>query len=121
MQSSGTFENSYDYYCKSLQEIAEYIAADDVRLADACLYAVEVIQLLKSLNMALPDHIRFDWDKSRLRFEWKQDDGDLVVFLITDEEIRSLVYKQNSTVVEFNTVQRGSLSSEKIYKGKLNV
>jgi hypothetical protein len=121
MQSSGIFENSYDYYCKGLKEIAEQIASEDPRLADACIYGSELIQLLKSLDMDLPSRIKFEWEKSRIRFEWVQSDESLVVFLVSDEEIRSLVYKENNTIVEINTVQRGSLSEDSLYKRDLDV
>lgn len=112
MQSNGTFENSYDYYVDCLKEIASNIFVQDAKLADACMYAVDVIKLLKSLNMDLPCRVKFDWEKSRLRFEWDHPDGSLVVFLISDEEIRSVVHKQDSTIVEVNIVQRGGLNAE---------
>lgn len=118
MQSNGTFENSYDYYAGCLQEIAAHIVVEDSKLADACMYAVDVIKLLKSLSMDLPCRLKFEFDKSRLRFEWDHPDGSLVVFLIADEEIRSLVYKENNTIIEMNTVQRGALSAESFNPNK---
>lgn len=118
MQSNGTFDNTYDYYATSLQEIAAHVVLEDGKLADACMYAVDVINLLKSLNMDLPCRLRFEFERSRIRFEWDHPDGSLVVFLIADEEIRSLVYKENNTIIEMNTVQRGSLNAESFNPNK---
>jgi hypothetical protein len=121
MQNNGTFENSYDYYVECLVEIATNIASDHEKLADACMYAVDLVMLLKSLQMDLPCKVSFDWNKSRLKFEWNKPGQESVVFIISDEEIRSLVYKDNNSLVEINTVHRGSLSSDALYKRNMNV
>ena len=115
MQSSGIFKDSYDYYVNFLGEIALELQVEKPKLAEACMYAVDLVRLLQSLSLNLPDRLKFDFEKSRLRFEWEQD-GAEVVFLISDEEIRSIVYREGSELIELNTVQRGGLALDSLIK-----
>jgi hypothetical protein len=107
MLNNGTFEGSYEYYIDFLSAVAFALGDDQAKMADACMYAVDLIGLLQSLGLNLPDNVKFDFEKSRLRFEWRQNDDSDVVFIISDEEIRSIVYKNGGELIELNTVVRG--------------